>query len=127
MPRVLIVDDDRTTVGLLKILLQLDGFEVATAGDSVSGRRQAEDFNPDAFLVDFHLADCDGTEFIEKLRGEEVFSKTPIIMASGLEREREALAAGADVFLAKPFDPFELTALLKRLLESDYPAPGSTA
>lgn len=117
MPRVLIVDDDRTTVGLLETLLQLDGFEVASAPDSATASDKASQFNPDAFLIDYHLADCDGTEFVEALRADASFSQTPIIMASGLERETEALAAGANVFLPKPFDPLELIALLKGMVE----------
>lgn len=118
MPRVLIVDDDRTTVGLLETLLQLDGFEVDSASDSETANSKAHDFNPDAFLIDYHLADCDGTEFVESLRKDAAFSKTPIIMASGLEREPEALAAGANVFLPKPFDPLDLISLLKRMVNS---------
>lgn len=118
MPKVLIVDDDRTTVGLLETLLQFDGFEVASAPDSVTAASKAKDFNPDAFLIDYHLADCEGTEFVESLRKDAAFGKTPIIMASGLERETEALAAGANVFLPKPFDPLDLIALLNKMVNS---------
>ncbi|HPV06512.1 MAG TPA: response regulator [Aggregatilineales bacterium] len=116
MARVLIVDDDRTTVDLLKTLLQFDGFDVATARDGASAMSRAHDFQPDAFLVDYHLADGDGTDLVEALRGDATFSQTPIIVASGMEREQEALASGADAFLPKPFDPLDLIALLNNLL-----------
>lgn len=116
MPRLLIVDDDYTTVSLLKTLLGYDGFEVATAPDGASATAQAREFNPDAFLVDYYLTDCAGTELVEKLRADNLFSQAPIILASGIEREAEALASGADVFLAKPFNPAELVATLKSLL-----------
>lgn len=116
MARVLIVDDDQTTVNLLKTLLQFDGFDVATARDSAGAMSQAGDFRPDAFLVDYHLLDSSGIELVEMLRRDAAFSQTPIIVASGLEREREALASGANAFLAKPFDPLDLITLLNNLL-----------
>ena len=116
MPRLLIVDDDETMVTLLKTLLAYDGFEVATAPDSASATVQAREFTPDAFLVDYYLADSAGTDLIQKLRADSRFREAPIILASGIEREAEALASGADVFLVKPFNPADLVAMLKRLL-----------
>ncbi len=116
MPTVMIVDDDRTTVGLLKTLLQLDGFEVIVAPDSKTALGQAHALHPDAFLIDFHLMDRDGTDLVKELRAAEAFGDTPIIMASGAERKVEALDAGADFFLGKPFDPVELVDILNELL-----------
>jgi two-component system chemotaxis response regulator CheY len=117
VPRVLIVDDDRTTVGLLKTLLELDGFSVNSAPDRETALQEAEAFTPDVFVVDFHLADYNGTEFVSELRQNKVFERTPIIMASGSDRQREALASGADYFLVKPFDPGKLVELLFKVLE----------
>ncbi len=116
MPTVMIVDDDRTTVGLLRTLLELDGFEVIVAPDGNAALDRAHEVQPDAFLVDFHLADCDGTDLVKDLRAEGAFARTPIVMASGAERKAEALEAGANYFLVKPFDPDDLMAVLKRLL-----------
>ena len=117
MPKVLIVDDDRTTVGLLKTLLELDGFTVDAVPDSMSGRTVALDVIPDAFLVDFHLADSEGTDFVRWLRSEELFERTPVVMASGMEREDAATQAGANKFLIKPFDPSDLVDILNALLD----------
>jgi DNA-binding response OmpR family regulator len=117
VPTVLIVDDDRTTVGLLKTLLELDGFSVEVVPDSVSGCRVAMDIVPDAFLVDFHLADSEGTDFVRWLRAQEPFDETPVVMASGMEREDAAVEAGANHFLIKPFDPSILVDVLKELLD----------
>lgn len=116
MPRLLIVDDDHTMVSLLTTLLGYDGFEVATAPDGASATAQARDFRPDAFLVDYYLTDCAGTDLVARLRSDSLFRDAPIILASGIEREAEALASGADLFLAKPFNPAELVSVLKRLL-----------
>lgn len=115
-PKLMIVDDDRTTVGLLKTLLELDGFEVSTKADGDSALSEVNEYLPDAFLVDYHLADKEGTDFVRQLRKSTRFARTPIIMTSGLNREVEAKKAGADLFIMKPFDPSmlldQLTALL---------------
>ncbi len=118
MPKVMIVDDDRTTTGLLKTLLELDGFEVVLAGDGATALRRAYESLPDAFLVDYHLADVAGTEFVRDLRATDRFSVTPVIMTSGLDRAAEANEAGANQFLIKPFDPGDLAQLLRMLLET---------
>ena len=116
MPRVMIVDDDRTTVSLLRTLLELDGFDVVLAADGNTAFDKAQDANPDVFLVDYHLADYRGVEFIKRLRDSEHFKKSPVIMTSGLDREDEAKESGADVFMMKPFDPTDLVKWLHRLL-----------
>lgn len=112
----MIVDDDRTTVQLLKTLLELDGFEVDLAADADLAYTRAGEMPPDAFLVDYHLAELDGTEFVRQLRATPRFIGTPVIMTSGLNRATEAMAAGANEFLIKPFDPGDLVALLRKIL-----------
>ena len=116
MHKVMIVDDDRTTVGLLQTLLQLDGFEVVQAADGNTALQRAQETAPDAFLVDYHLADLPGTDFVRQLRDTERFKRTPVIMTSGLNRSTEATEVGADRFLLKPFDPGDLVKLLNELL-----------
>lgn len=112
----MIVDDDRTTVLLLKTLLELDGFEVELAGDAETAHQKAGVKAPDIFLVDYHLAEMDGTDFVRQLRASSEFGKTPVIMTSGLNRTSEAMDAGANEFLIKPFDPGDLVALLRKML-----------
>lgn len=116
LSKVMIVDDDRTTVKLLQTLLELDGFEVQVVGRGADVLPQAQVFMPDIFLMDYHLADADGVEIIRQLRASEQFASTPIIMTSGLDVEDEALSAGASTFLIKPFEPEELPGLFSRLI-----------
>lgn len=120
MPKLMIVDDDRLTVSLLKTLLELDDFEVVSVPDGNSAYQKALTEKPDAFLVDFHLADGSGSDFIEKIRAVKEFTTTPIVMASGLNREEEARTAGADRFMIKPFDPGDLVTILNKLLDSAH-------
>lgn len=118
MPKVMIVDDEPTTAKSLSFLLELDGFDVVVAPSGELALKLALEANPDAFLVDFHLSDYEGTEFVRQMRADQRFAKKPVIMTSGLDREEEAVASGADRFLIKPFDPGELVDILNEMLEA---------
>ncbi len=117
MTRVMLVDDDRTTVKLLQTLLELDGFEVHVVGRGADVMPLAEKVNPHIFLMDYHLSDVDGVEILRDLRASTQFAKTPVIMTSGLDVEDEVMEAGASKFLVKPFEPDELPQLFNRLIE----------
>lgn len=116
MPRILIVDDDRTTVKLLQTLLEMDGFDVLKATRGEEAIEVADEAEPDIFLVDYHLADMNGLELVHHLRSDPRFAQVPIVMASGLDKEEEALDIGADAFLVKPFEPNSLANLFYDLL-----------
>jgi DNA-binding response OmpR family regulator len=117
LPKILIVDDDRTTVKLLQTLLEMDGFEVLIAPRGQAALEMAQATPPDIFLVDYHLADMDGLEVVARLRADPAFATLPIVVASGLNVEDEALEVGADLFLVKPFEPNKLAGLFYDLLE----------
>lgn len=116
MPKIMIVDDDRNTVKLLQTLLEMDGFEVVNAPRGLVALETAPEVSPDLFLIDYHLADTDGVDLVQKLRRLPEFAQTPIVMASGLNMEDEALQAGANLFLVKPFEPGKLADLFNGLL-----------
>jgi DNA-binding response OmpR family regulator len=116
LPRILIVDDDRTTVKLLQKLLEMDGFEPIAASNGRMALDVADEVLPDVFLVDYHLADMNGLELVSQLRSDARFARSPIVMASGLDKGDEALKAGANAFLIKPFEPDELVDLFFDLL-----------
>lgn len=119
MPRILIVEDDQTSVKLLKILLEeVHGFEVSIARRGADVLPLASEKQPDVFLIDYHLTDMNGLDLIRSLRGDPHFEKTPIVMASGLDVETEATKAGANNFLVKPYEPDELATLFKTLTSS---------
>lgn len=108
LPKILIVDDDRTTVKLLQTLLEMDGFDVSMAARGETALEMAQEQQPDLILIDFHLTDMDGTDLLVRLRSTASLADTPIVMASGMDKEDEALNAGADLFLVKPFEPGSL-------------------
>jgi len=119
VPKVMLVDDDRTTATLLETLLSLDGFDVVLAARSGEVLESARRERPDAFLIDYHLSGgMNGAEIIRQLRAEPAFQRAPIIMTSGMNVEDAALRAGANLFLIKPFDPTQLPNLLNQLLSA---------
>ncbi len=116
MATVMIVDDDRNTVKLLQTLLELDGFKVVIAARGADVLPVAEKSAPDLFMVDFHLSDMEGVEVIQQLRAHPAYADKPIIMASGMNVESQALAAGANLFLVKPFDAGALAGIFNKLM-----------
>ena len=119
MPKVMIVEDDQTSVKLLKILLEeVHGFQVSVARRGSEVMALANQTPPDVFLIDYHLTDMDGIELIRSLRDNPQFAQTPIVMASGLDVSDEAIAAGANSFLTKPYEPDDLSNLFKTLTAS---------
>lgn len=114
--KIMIVDDDRTTVKLLQTLLEMDGFSVAVAPRGQLALEMAHESMPDIFLIDQHLADMRGVDLVAELRADPVFAKTPMVMASGLNIEEEALQAGANLFIAKPFEPGKLADIFYGLI-----------
>jgi CheY-like chemotaxis protein len=116
MARILVVDDDQTTIHLLTLLLEMDGYEVQalSRGSDVLGR--AQQYQPDLIMMDYHLSDMKSTAAIQQLRAHPELRDTPILIASGMNVEGEVLAAGANRFLNKPFDPSDLPAVFADLI-----------
>ena len=116
MPKILIVDDDRNTVKLLQTLLEMDGFEVAIAARGQTALEMVPDVQPDILLIDYHLADMEGTDLVTHLRSDATYANLPMVITSGLDVEDTALAAGANLFLVKPFEPNKLAGIFYGLL-----------
>ncbi len=127
MPKIMIVDDDRSTVSLLSLLLQLEGYEVIGAEARSTAIEAIRAQRPDLVLLDFFLADGEGLEVLMKVRGDQELAGTRVIMLSGMELSDKCTAAGADGFLLKPYTPEQLTAMIREQLGSGKPAGGTPA
>jgi two-component system KDP operon response regulator KdpE len=114
--RVLVVEDDPQTLrGIMRSLLQ-HGYEADTADSGGAAMRQWEARRPDVILLDLGLPDADGGSIIRRVRRD---ATTPIIVVSarGSESDRvDALEAGADDYLTKPFGVRELHARIEAVL-----------
>ncbi len=116
MHKVLLVDDDRTLTGLLQMLLELDGFDVAVTGRADDVLPAIERETPDALVMDVHIGGTDSTTLVRQIRAIPALTKLPIIMVSGMDKSYECRQAGADDFILKPYPPEQITASLNKLL-----------
>jgi DNA-binding response OmpR family regulator len=114
----MIVDDDATTTSLLQTLLELDGYEVIVVALGNDVIPKAESDPPDLILMDYHLNDIHGVEILKAIRAHAQFANLPVIMASGMDKSDEVLAAGANHFLTKPFEPADLPILFEKYIQS---------
>lgn len=112
-PLILIVEDDAAVKNLIATTLEMQNYKFQTAGTGQQAIMAAASQNPDVMLLDLGLPDMDGVEIIKKIRS---WSNMPIIVISARSEDRDkidALDAGADDYLTKPFSVEELLARLR--------------
>ena len=110
---MLVVDDEPQLLRALRINLIARHYEVAVAGDGGTALREAARFHPDLIVLDLGLPDLDGVDVVAGLRG---WTSVPIIVLSGRTGSQDkidALDAGADDYVTKPFDIEELFARIR--------------
>jgi DNA-binding response OmpR family regulator len=114
-PVVLVCEDDASLRELMRLALGRD-FDVVDATDGEESLELARNLRPDVILVDLMLPKVLGLDVIRSLRGNGWHAPV-VALSAWTHLDREALAAGADRFLAKPFEPDELRATIAELLE----------
>lgn len=113
---ILVVDDDRKTVDLIKMYLERDGHRVRAAFDGRQALDVARQAAPDLIVLDLMLPEVDGVAVCQAIRAS---SSVPIIMLTARSSEEEKLAGleiGADDYITKPFSPRELAARVRAVL-----------
>ena len=116
-PHILLADDDADTRDLLEIILQQAGFRVSVTGDPAEVMRLLAADRFDALLLDNWMPEVTGVELCRQIRSIDL--TTPIFFCSGAVTDADktaAFCAGAQGYLAKPFDPDELTAILRAVV-----------
>ncbi len=114
--QVLLVEDDGEIRGFVRAALEREGFGVCEAANAQAGAIEAGTRKPDLLIVDLGLPDRDGVDLIRDLRG---WTPVPILVLSARVEESqkiEALNAGADDYLMKPFGTGELIARVRAIL-----------
>jgi len=115
-PLVLVIEDEPQVRRFLRTSLKAHGFAVIEAESGALGLREAAQHVPDVVLLDLGLPDMDGTEVVRRMR---TWSRVPVLILSARGEERnkvEALDAGADDYLTKPFGFAELLARMRAAL-----------
>ena len=114
MIKVLLADDDFTMVALLKTLLGMEGYHVATLLDKTGNiLDNIKKEKPDVLLIDIFLGNRNGLDVVRQIRETPEIKDLKIIMVSGIDKTKECLAAGANAFLLKPYMPEDLFTLLR--------------
>ena len=120
--RVLIIDDSPTIVAALKKILRSQKYEVLEAGDAESGLEIALAQQPELVFLDIVLPGMNGFAALRKMRRDPATMFVPIIMISGNEQATEQFYAnriGADDFMKKPFNRYEVFARIEQLLDAE--------
>jgi phosphate regulon transcriptional regulator PhoB len=124
MKRVLIIEDDRDIVELVRYNLANEGFQVSAAHDGSTGLSTLKKTPPDLLLLDLMLPKLSGLDICREIRRDDSLNRLPILMltARGEEADRVVgLEMGADDYVTKPFSPRELLARVKALLRRAEP------
>ncbi|MEC3954493.1 response regulator [Nocardia sp. CDC153] len=125
--KVLVVDDEPQILRALRINLSVRGYDVTTASNGAAALRGAAEKHPDVIILDLGLPDMDGIEVLAGLRG---WSTAPVIVLSARTDSSdkvEALDAGADDYVTKPFGMDELLARLRAAVRRSANTAADTA
>jgi two-component system, NtrC family, nitrogen regulation response regulator NtrX len=120
MPRILIIDDERSIRRTLQEILEFEKYEVESVEDGIAGVKEAMSGNFDVIFCDIKMPQMDGMEVLTKLRNDGL--QTPIIMISGhgnIETAVEAIKNGAYDFIEKPLDLNRILVTIKNALEKN--------
>lgn len=112
-PKILVVEDDPAITNLIRTTLDTQNYQYHTAKNGSGAILDATSYNPDVMILDLGLPDMDGVDIIKKVRG---WSNLPIIVVSARSEDQDkvdALDAGADDYLTKPFSVDEFLARLR--------------
>jgi len=119
MHQLLIIEDEPAIRGVLRVLLEAQGYRCVEADTALRAEIEARSHKPDLLLIDLGLPDGDGLKVIRRVRA---WSQVPIVVLSARTMEEQkvaALDAGADDYVTKPFSAPELLARLRAALRRD--------
>ena len=117
------MDDETKITDVLRLYLERDGFQVASAASGKQAIERATSYKPDLIILDLNLPDIDGLEVCRTIRRQ---SNVPVIMLTGRGEEVDkivGLELGADDYVTKPFSAREIVARVKAVLRRQAPEP----
>lgn len=130
MNKILVIDDDDDVNTLVKINLELAGYNVISVKDGISGFTAAKQEKPDLIVLDVMMPDVDGYTVAKRIRENPEIKDTPIIMLTALgmlDDKVKGFDIGVDDYLVKPFEIEELKVRVRALLKRTDKIPESAA
>ncbi|MGI9649674.1 response regulator [Chryseobacterium sp. RLHN22] len=116
--KILVCDDDQGIVDVLEVMLEMQGFMPITEIDSTKVIKKIHENKPDLILLDLWMPLISGEQILRSIRSIEDLKDIPVIVFSAsVEGDAIAFEAGADSFIAKPFDMNEIISKINLLLE----------
>jgi CheY-like chemotaxis protein len=125
-PTVYFIDDSATMREVIKIAFRRENINIIACADAASALGQFEQHPPDAVITDVIMPDQDGYSVCSQIKQNPQFSKTPVILMSGVVNKSvadRAVAVQADELVRKPFQPQELISRVRNLLNAANPSP----
>ena len=116
LAKVLVVDDDESSLEISQRILSRRGYAVITATSGAAGIELAQEQNPDIIVLDVIMPEMDGWQVLETLKSQPETEDIPIIMQSMLSERELGLSMGADEYLTKPVDRADLPNAVQKLL-----------
>lgn len=120
--KIMIVDDEPDIVKLVKVSLEMANFEVSEAFSGQEALDKVQDAKPDIILLDIMMPDINGFEVCKRLKADTKTKDIPVIMLTAKGQRGDAeqgLKEGADDYIIKPFDPYELGEQVLEILRKD--------
>jgi CheY-like chemotaxis protein len=120
--RILVVDDDSSSVKLLKLNLETYGFDVVTTTNGRDGLEKASSELPDVIILDVRMPELNGWQVCEKLKKDPQTGAIPVIFFTAYSQKTDfekSKKLGAALFLNKPLDPEELVEKIREILDYD--------
>ena len=117
---VLVVEDEAHIRRVLEYNLKLDNFEVYLAEDGATGLKIAHEKNPDVMLLDWLMPEMNGLQVLKELKNDLETKNIPVFMLTAkgmLSDVTQAIEAGADDYITKPFNPMQLGKTIREKLE----------
>ncbi len=111
--KVMVIDDERNILDIIKFNLEVEGYEVVTSRDGEEALRLVYELSPDLILCDIMMPELDGLEVCRRLKADGRTNHIPVVMLSARTQSQDKVAsieAGADDFITKPFDFSDLVA-----------------
>ncbi len=118
--KVMVIDDEPDIVKLVKISLEMANFEVVEAFSGKECLSKTQTIVPDLFLLDIMMPEMNGYEVCQQLKTQERTKHVPVVMLTAKGQKGDAeqgLKVGADDYIIKPFDPYELGEQIREILQ----------